>query len=76
MIVPVSLIVYIAKETSCFHYFSHGVSLRHHASIQLNDFYTCYIFLAIFSASAGLFPPTGSPTALASSCHEGSPNLL
>ena len=29
MIVLVSLIVYIGKKTSCFHYFSHGASLHH-----------------------------------------------
>ena len=33
MIVLVSLIVYIAKGASCFHYFSHGASLHRHSFI-------------------------------------------
>ena len=33
MIVLLSLIVYIAKGASCFHYLSHGASLHRHSFI-------------------------------------------
>ena len=43
MIVLVSLIVYIAKKTSCFRYFSQGASL-HHCLFSRMIFHLFHVF--------------------------------
>ena len=44
MIVLVSLIVYIAKKTSCSHCFSHGTSLHQHSFSRMVYIYTCFTY--------------------------------